>query len=217
MVMKHLNSDAYEPVQDKNIDKKVMQKIEEFTDNYSDILGEWEIEYLTNFKFTTSNFYILPKVHKSEEVTELVKTNPVDYLKIKNPPEIVSRPIVAGPNSPAHRLSKFKFLGIILRPLTDKVKSYVRDDMDFLTYLPEKVEFKSEFITLDVTSLYTNITHERGIEALEYWIDHFQDYLVEYRFTKEFITEGLHLVLENNYFRFNDQIMAPINRDHYEK
>ena len=37
-------------------------------------------------------------------------------------------------------------------------------------------------------------------------MDHFQDYLVEYRFTKEFITEGLHLVLENNYLKLNDQI-----------
>ena len=44
MVMTHLNSDAYEHIQDKNIDKKVMQKIEEFTNNYSDILEEWEIE-----------------------------------------------------------------------------------------------------------------------------------------------------------------------------
>ena len=78
--------------------------------------------------------------------------------------------------------------------------------MDFLTHLPEKVEFESEFITLNVTSLYTNITHEREIEAPEYWIDHFLDYLVEYRFTKEFIIERLPLVLENNYFKFNDQI-----------
>ena len=204
MAMKHLNSNAYERIQDKNIDKKVMQKIEEFTENHSDILEEWEIEYLTDFKYTSSNFYILPKIHKSKEITELVKANPVDYLKIKNPPEVSSRPIVAGTNSPTHRLSKF--LDIILRPLTDKVKSYVRDDMDFLKHLPEKVNFDSEFITLDVTSLYTNITHERGIEALEYWIDHFQDYLVEYRFTKEFIIEGLRLVLENNYFKFNDQM-----------
>ena len=78
--------------------------------------------------------------------------------------------------------------------------------MSFLTHLPEKVEFESEFITLDVTSLYTNITHERGIEALEYWTDNFQDYLVECRFTKEFIVKGLCLVLENNYFKLNDQI-----------
>ena len=42
MVIKHLNSDRYEHVQDKNIDKKVM--IEEFTDNYLDILEKWEIE-----------------------------------------------------------------------------------------------------------------------------------------------------------------------------
>ena len=92
-----------------------------------------------------------------------MKANPVDYLKIKNPPEIASKSIVAGTNSPTHRLSKF--LDIILRPLTDKVTSYVRDDMDFITHLREKVEFEGEFITLDVTFLYTNITHERGIEA----------------------------------------------------
>ena len=78
--------------------------------------------------------------------------------------------------------------------------------MDFLTHLPEKVEFESKFITLDVTSLYTNITHERGIEALKYWIYHFQDSLVEYGYTKEFIIEGFPLVLENKYFNFNDQI-----------
>ena len=40
MAMKHLNSNAYERIQDKNIDKKVMQKIEEFTENHSDILEE---------------------------------------------------------------------------------------------------------------------------------------------------------------------------------
>ena len=31
--MKHLDSKAYESVADKNIDKKVMQKIEEYTEN----------------------------------------------------------------------------------------------------------------------------------------------------------------------------------------
>ena len=36
MVMKHLDSEAYESVADKNIDKKVMQKIEEYTEKYSE-------------------------------------------------------------------------------------------------------------------------------------------------------------------------------------
>ena len=204
MVMKHLDSKAYESVADKNIDKKVMQKIEEYTEKYSDLLEPEEIKYISDFNYSTSNFYVLPKVHKSKDITGIVEENPVDYLKIKDIPEISSRPIVAGPSSPIHRLSTF--LDIILRPLTDVVKSYVRDDIDFLDHLPTKVDFDSTFISLDVTSLYTNITHDRGIEAIAYWIENYPTYLIDTRFTKEFIIEGLLLVLKNNYFKFDNKI-----------
>ena len=115
MVMKHLDSDAYELVADKNIDKKVMQKIEEYTEKYSDLLEPEETKYISDFKYSTSNFYVLPKVHKSKDITRIVEENPVDCLKIKDIPEISSRPIVAGPNSPTHRLSTF--LDIILQHL----------------------------------------------------------------------------------------------------
>ena len=60
--------------------------------------------------------------------------------------------------------------------------------------------------SLDVTSLYTNITHDRGIEAISYWIDQYPSHLVEERFTKEFIIAGLTLVLKNNYFKFNGKM-----------
>ena len=100
MVMKYLNTDTYEQVADKNIDKKVMAKIEDFTNDYSDILEPEETKYLTDFKYSTSNFYVPPKVHKSKEITRFLETSPVDYLIVKDPPEIPSRPIVAGPNSP---------------------------------------------------------------------------------------------------------------------
>ena len=174
MVMKHLDSEAYESVANKNIDKKVMQKIEEYTEKYSDLLEPEEIKCTSDFKYSTSNFYVLPKVHKSKEIAGFVEENPVDYLKIKDIPEISSRPIVVGPNSPTHHLSTF--LDIILRPLTDVVKSYVRDDIDFLDHLPTKVDFDSTFISLDVTSLYTSITHDRGIEAIAYWIENYPTY-----------------------------------------
>ena len=38
MVMKHLDSEAYELVADKNIDKRLCKKIEEYTEKYSDLL-----------------------------------------------------------------------------------------------------------------------------------------------------------------------------------
>ena len=86
------------------------------------------------------------------------------------------------------------------------MKSYVRDDIDFLDHLPTKVDLDSTFISLDVTSLYTNITHDRGIEAIAYWIENYPTYLIVTRFTKEFIIEGLLLVLKNNYFKFDNKI-----------
>ena len=205
MVTQHLQSNVYEREHDRNADTKVMTKIENLTDKYSDVLEEHEIEYLTEFRPSTSNFYVPPKVHKSKIITNLVEEKSVEYLKIENPPEIPSRLIVAGLNSPTHRLSII--LHIILRPLTEKVTSYVRDDMDFLNYLPNKIDFDSTFVSFDVTSLYTNISHELGIEAISYWIDQFPDFLFDDRFTKDFfITEALRLVLENNYFKFDGEL-----------
>ena len=78
--------------------------------------------------------------------------------------------------------------------------------MDFLNYLPKKIDFDSTFVFFDVTSLYTNISHELGIEAISYWIEQFPDFLVDDRFTKDFITEALRLVLENNYFKFDGEL-----------
>ena len=95
---------------------------------------------------------------------------------------------------------------MIPQPLTDVVKSYVRDDIDFLDHLPTKVDFDSTFISLDATSLYTNITHNRGIEAIAYWIENYPTSLIDTRFGKEFIIEGLLLVLKNNYFKFDNKI-----------
>ena len=204
MVTQHLQSNVYEREHDRNANTKVMKKIENLTDKYSDVLEEHETKYLTEFRPSTSNFYVLPKVHKSKIITNLVEEKSVEYLKIENPPEIPSRPIVAGPNSPTHRLSIF--LDIILRPLTEKVTSYVRDDIDFLNYLPKKIDFASTFVSFDVTSLYTNISHELGIEAISYWIEQFPDFLVDDRFTKDFITEALRLVLQNNYFKFDGEL-----------
>ena len=204
MVTQHLQSNVYEREHDRNADTKVMKKIESLTDKYSNVLEEHEIEYLTEFRPSTSNFYVLPKAHKSKIIINLVEETSVEYLKIENPPEIPSRPIVAGPNSPTHRLSIF--LDIILQLLTEKVTSYVRDDIDFLNYLPKKIDFDSTFVSFDVTFLYTNISHELEIEAISYWIEQFPDFLVDDRFTKDFITEALRLVLENNYFKFDGEL-----------
>ena len=69
--------------------------------------------------------------------------------------------------------------------------------------LPKSIDFDSTFVTFDVTSLYTNIPKELGLEALSFWIDRFPESLTESRFTKEFVIAGLEIVLTFNYFMFD--------------
>ena len=52
--------------------------------------------------------------------------------------------------------------------------------------------------------MYTNLTLELGQEAIEYWIDTYPQ-LLHGRFTKEFVLEGLSIVMSNAVFQFNDE------------
>ena len=79
------------------------------------------------------------------------------------------RPIVAGHKSPTKRLSNF--LDILLKPFLSKIKSYVKDDFDFLKKCKRNLTKNSKLVSFDVTSLYTNIPHELGLKAIEYWLD----------------------------------------------
>ena len=58
-------------------------------------------------------------------------------------------------------------------------------------------------MTLDITSLYMNISHDIGLEAISYWTDTYPEHLLEYRFTKQFVIRGLELILIRNYFVFD--------------
>ena len=62
-------------------------------------------------------------------------------------------------------------LDILLKPLCQEVSSFVRDDIDFLNHLPSEVKPNSKLITFDVVNLYTNIPHDLGITAINYWLD----------------------------------------------
>ena len=79
------------------------------------------------------------------------------------------RPIVAGPTNETHRLSNL--IDIILKPMTKHVKSFIRDSTDFLNHLPTTVSPNSILASFDVESLYSNIPHELGLEAIEYWLN----------------------------------------------
>ena len=146
---------------EQNEDRRTMLKIEKLTRKYQDNLTDNEIEYLTKYEVKSSNFYGLPKIHKCKNIQENVRKCNATYIKLPRPNDLKLRPIIAGPASSTQRLSNM--LDIILKPLCTKVTSYVRDDMDFLNYIPQTVPGDTILVTFDVSSLYTNIPHNLGL------------------------------------------------------
>ena len=202
MILEQLtNTDFYQELS-SNEDRKTICKIKRFTSKFAENLTDKEADYLTNFEVKTSNFYGLPKIHKSKEIQEGLKDKSSFYVKLPRPSDLKLRPIVAGPVCSTHRLSNM--LDIILKPLCKLVPSYVRDDMDFLSYIPDTVDENTQMVSFDVTSLYTNIPHNLGLEAIAFWIDKHSSE-INHRFSKDFILEGLEIVLKNNNFVFDTQ------------
>ena len=130
-----------------------------------------------------------------------------EYIEVLDPEDLQLRPIVAGPNCETSHLSNL--LDILLKPFIPQVKSFLRDSVDFLNCVPETVPECTQLISFDIVSLYSNIPHELGYEAISFWLDK-DPGLIHERFNKNFILEGLKIVLENNNFSFNEMFFNQI-------
>ena len=71
-----------------------------------------------------------------------------------------------------------------------------------MNHLPLEVPENALLVSFDVQSLYSNIPHKLGIEAITYWLTKFSDDS-PIRFPKEFILEGINFILNNKTFHFN--------------
>ena len=92
-------------------------------------------------KIKIPEFHLLPKIHKAN-----------------NP----GRPVISSVNCHTSRISEF--VDYYLQPEVKKLKSYVKGTMDFI----KKIEAIDHYlVSLDVRSLYTNIPHKEGIEAVK--------------------------------------------------
>ena len=122
--------------------EEVKQKIDMLKNNY---MTKQEYNYLaeTLENPRTPLLYGLPKIHKIFD---------------SFPP---LRPIVSGFNSCTCNLSKF--VDSFLKSQAQQCKSYIRDTKDFLMKLSliKKIPENSFLVTMDVSSLYTNIDHRK--------------------------------------------------------
>ena len=191
---------------DNNVAKFLKQNYNFYTSTkHKNCLTKAEQKYLTDFDWNSSNFYVNPKIHKSKEIETNITNSETDYIHMEEPADLKSRPIVASCNSPAtHRLSTL--IEIILKPLVPHLTTFIKDDWHFLRLLPKTLSFEDTILyNVDIVSLYTSITHELGIEAIDYWI-HKSRTLIPERFTSEFLLESLEFLLKNNNFIFDDQL-----------
>ena len=143
--------------------------------------------------------YILPKIHKCKEL--LTNTPDSYYVEMPPPEDLKGRPIIAGPISPTQHLSCL--LEKILKPIVPTLRTYIKDDWDFIRKLPSKFSFPCNLCSCDIQSFYTSIPTDLGLKAISYWIK--KDLILD-RFTYDFIIESLDFVLNNNNFLFDDQL-----------
>ena len=93
------------------------------------------------------------------------------------------------------------FLEYHLKPLSQKVKSFIKDTNNFLKKLNELRDLLDDFIlcTIHVVGLYPNIPHKEGLEAIQKALDKREDQAI----STESLILSAECVLKNNVFEHN--------------
>ena len=140
-------------------------------------------QYLMEDTQRTSQLYLLPKIHKN--------TLP--------PP---GRPIISANGCPTERISQF--VDHFLNPSNQKLRSFVKDTSHFIVLLSDvgEVPDNTILVTMDVSSLYTNIPNDEGLRAaMETLSTHRPDPNIKPKNIT--LVKLLEMVLTMNNFKFN--------------
>ena len=126
------------------------------------------------------------------------------------------RGIISGRGSPTEKLSGF--VDYFLQPGMEKIESFLKDTkhtLQIVEDINEKI-MKKEFtldgvalVTLDVVSMYNNITEDLGMGAVKDFLES-PDFEVG-SVSKNSILAALELCLKNNHFQFDKKIYKQIS------
>lgn len=208
LVQKHLCDESTYSLLRHCEDKVVHEKVCQVVNQFQDHLSKDELSYFINHEYSSSHFYVLPKIHKSNIIKSEITTRNASYIQISQfPTDLSSRPIVSNINSPTSRISHF--LHKLLVPILSNTIGYVRDTFHFLELIRPK-PFLSQhiFVSLDVVSLYTVIPHELGLEAIDYWFSKCSN--LTRNVPSTFVLKLLQLILENNTFCYQNKFYKQI-------
>ena len=87
--------------------------------------------------------------------------------------DLTLRPFFADPNCPSHWLSNL--VDTLLKPFLIHIKSYIKCDLNFLAKYFRENKWDTILTTSDFVGLYSNISHEYSLEAIQYCLDEFSE------------------------------------------
>ena len=117
---------------------------------------------------------IIERLHRGKHIDDMTKKwlsqtsspprIPVFYTLTKIHQLVpVGRPIISGCDGPTERLSSF--VDTLLQLIAQKQQSYLKDTTDFINFIEKtKIGKDTILVAMDVSSLYTYIPQEEGIE-----------------------------------------------------
>ena len=139
--------------------------------------------YLLEDTTRTSQLYLLPKIHKN----------------VLPPP---GRPIISANGCPTERISQF--VDHFLNPSNKLLRSFVKDTTHFLKLLKDLGNIPNDciLVTMDVSSLYTNIPNDEGLQAAMQTLERHRN-TPDIKPTNLTLVKLLEMVLKMNNFQFN--------------
>ena len=137
MCYRHLSDTTFYNNLDNNDPSTIVQdKVNKFAEKYKSILTNNEYDFLTKRCHKISNFYMLPKLHKSKEINEIIEIKRTEYIQIDEDILIEGRPILAGPVFHTSGISEI--LHCIMQTALSLIFHIVKDSFDFTQRLEKQ-------------------------------------------------------------------------------
>ena len=195
MCYRHLSDTTFYNNLDNNDPSTIVQdKVNKFAEKYKSILTNNEYDFLTKRCHKISNFYMLPKLHKSKEINEIIEIKRTEYIQIDEDILIEGRPVVAGPAFYTSGIPKD--LHCIMKSALSLIPHVAKNSFSFTQRLEKQCQNNSLLSAANTKSLYTNICHDLLLTVIEYWIEHLKNnLLLLHRFTKQFVLVCLSIIL----------------------
>ena len=134
----------YRTLNDTDPSNIVQQRVTQSADKYKLMLTLKAYHYLTKRKHNFSNLYMLPKLHKSKQINEIIQKEPCEYIIIEENVIVKTRPIVAGPVY--HTSSISEILHVIMEPSLAMISHIDKDSFDFKNRLDKLVILEPHFL-----------------------------------------------------------------------